>query len=403
MNILIADKFPENGLKKINSIGCNVSYKQELKGESLLEELKNNSYEILIVRSTKVTSEMIDVSQVLSLIIRAGSGYNNIDIESASRRSIYVANCPGKNSIAVAELAMGLILSIDRRIPDNVIELRNGHWNKKEYSKAKGLYGRTLGIIGTGRIGKELICRAQSFGLRVIAWSRSLTQEIADELGVDYADTAIDVAKASDIVSIHLSLTSETRDFIGDEFFNALKPGTYFINTSRAEIVNKKFLIKAIEEKGIRAGLDVFPGEPGYKEGPIDEPLAKNSNVYGTHHIGASTEQAQQAVADETARIVENYFKTGKILNCVNKMDRPPSKALLTIHHKNRIGVLASILDIIRDANINVERMENLIFSGAEGACARIELDNLMLDGDIKRIKGLTKDIYMITQVPLQI
>ena len=402
MNVLIADKFPEDGLEKIRSLGCNITYKQDLKGDTLLEELKSSNYEILIVRSTRVTSKMIDVSPVLSLIIRAGSGYNNIDIESASKNSIYVANCPGKNSIAVAELTMGLILSIDRRIPENVIELRNGHWNKKEFSKARGIFGRTLGVVGTGRIGKELIYRAHGFGLRIIAWSRSLTPEVADELEVEYAETPIDVAKESDIVSIHLALTPETKGLIGPEFFNALKPGAYFINTSRAEIVDEKALIKTIEKKNIRVGLDVFSGEPGYKEGPIEDPLIGNPNVYGTHHIGASTEQAQQAVADEAVRIVENYLKTGKVLNCVNIMERPPSKALLTIHHKNRIGVLASILDIIRDANTNVERMENLIFSGAEGACARIELDNILSNGDIERIKDLTTDIYMVTQVPLQ-
>ncbi|RKX96541.1 MAG: hydroxyacid dehydrogenase [Spirochaetes bacterium] len=402
MNILIADKFPERGIKKIESLGCCITYKQDLKDEALLKELKNNSYEFLIVRSTKVTSKMVESSPLISLIIRAGSGYNNIDVESASRHSIYVANCPGKNSIAVAELAMGLILSVDRRIPDNVIELRKGHWNKKEFSKARGIFGRTLGVIGTGRIGREVIYRAQSFGMRIVAWSRSLTPLVAEELGVEYEKSPEDVAKKSDIVTIHLALTPETKGIIGKNFFNALKDGAYFINTSRAEIVDEKALIKAIEEKGIRAGLDVFSGEPSYKEGSIQDQLALNPGVYGTHHIGASTEQAQEAVADETVRIVENYLKTGKVLNCVNIMERPPSKALLTIHHKNRIGVLASILDIIRDASINVERMENIIFSGGEGACARIELDNILPDKDINKIKNLTKDIYMITQVPLQ-
>ena len=402
MNVLIADKFPEKEIKKIESIGFRTTYKPDVKDDSLLDELKDNNYEVLIVRSTKVTSKMIDVSRALSLIIRAGSGYNNIDIEAASRNSVYVANCPGKNSIAVAELAMGLILSIDRRIPDNVFEFRKGHWNKKEFSKAKGIFGKTLGIIGTGRIGKELIYRAQSFGLRVVAWSRSLTPLVADELGVKYCKTPIDVARESDIVSIHLALTPETKGLIGNEFFDALKPEAYFVNTSRAEIIDEDALLRAIEGKNIRAGIDVFLGEPSYKEGNIKSVLTKNPNIYGTHHIGASTEQAQQAVADETVRIIENYLKTGKVLNCVNIMEKPPAKALLTIHHKNRIGVLASILNIIRNANINVERMENVIFTGAEGACARIELDNLLVDSDIKKIKDLTDDIYMVTQVSLQ-
>lgn len=402
MRVLIADNFPEKGIEKITELGCDLQYKPTLKEDSLLEELKNNSYEVLIVRSTKVTADMIESSPDLSLIIRAGSGYNNIDVKTASSKSIYVANCPGKNSIAVAELAFGLIISLDRRIPDNVIELRNGHWNKKEYSKAKGLFGLTLGVIGLGRIGKELISRAKAFGLNIVAWSRSLTPEKAEKLGINYASDIYEVARSSDIISVHLALTDDTRGLLSKKFFEAMKDGAYFVNTARAEIVDEDALLEAIDRKGIRAGLDVFTGEPAYKEGPIDDRLAKNNNIYGTHHIGASTNQAQMAVADETYKILEHYSKTGQVLNCVNIMDRPPSKALLTIHHKNRIGVLASILDIIRDANINVERMENLIFTGGDGACARIELDNLLSDSDIAKIKDLSVDIFMVKQVSLQ-
>ena len=146
MKILIADKLSEGKIKKLRELGCSVVYKPDLEEEKLLREMKKDQYNILIVRSTKVTSEMIEIAPTLSLIIRAGSGYNNIDVETASMRGIYVANCPGKNSIAVAELAFGLILSLDRRIPDNVIQLRNGKWNKKEFSKSRGLFGRTLGI-----------------------------------------------------------------------------------------------------------------------------------------------------------------------------------------------------------------------------------------------------------------
>src|SRR6185503_9390165 len=158
-------------------------------------------------------------------------------VAAASKGGIYVSNCPGKNSIAVAELAFALILALDRRIGDNVIALRRGEWNKKEFSKARGLFGRKLGLISVGKIGQEMIPRAQAFGMPVIAWSRSLTPERAAELGIEYKATPAEVAREADIVSVHLALNSETKGMLGAEFFSAMQPGSYFINTARGEVV----------------------------------------------------------------------------------------------------------------------------------------------------------------------
>lgn len=318
MKVLIADKFPEAKIEKMKGLGCSVVYNQELKGETLLKALGEEQPDVLVVRSTEVTGDMIGSTQGLKLVIRAGSGYNTIDVDTATKKNVCVANCPGKNSIAVAELAFGLILSLDRRIPDNVLQLREGKWNKKEFSKAPGVYGKTLGIVGVGRIGREMISRAKAFGLRVIAWSRSLTPEKAKELGIEYRKTPREVVSEADIVSVHLALTPETKGLMGAELFDAMKPGAYFINTSRSEVVEEKALVKAIEEKGIRAGLDVFAGEPAEKAGNFQFDIAKHRGLYGTHHIGASTDQAQDAVADETVRIIEEYKNSGKVLNCVN-------------------------------------------------------------------------------------
>ena len=186
MLVLIADKFEQSGRDGLQAIGCDVLYKPDLKDESLIEAIRQNNPDVIVVRSTRVTEPMLDAGQV-KLVVRAGAGFNTIDVPAASRRGIYVANCPGKNSIAVAELAFALILALDRRIVDNVISLRQGEWNKKEYSKARGLFGRTLGLIGVGKIGQEMISRAQAFGMPVVAWSRSLTPERARTLGKRFA------------------------------------------------------------------------------------------------------------------------------------------------------------------------------------------------------------------------
>lgn len=317
MQVLVADKFPDSAVARMKELGFSVVYSADLKGDALADEVKKTQAEALIVRSTKVTEAMMEGGH-LSLIIRAGSGYDTIDVEAASRRGLYVSNCPGKNSTAVAELAWGLILSLDRRIPDNTADLRNGVWKKKEYGKARGLKGRTLGLVGLGQIGQLMIPRAEAFGMPVVAWSRSLTEERANGLGIEKKSSPEEVAASSDVVSVHVALNPETKHLCGEKFFAALRPGAYFINTSRGGTVDPAALEKAVKEKGIRAGLDVFANEPGAGDNKFADPIAQLPGVYGTHHIGASTEQAQLAVAQEVVRIVGEFKTNGEVLNWVN-------------------------------------------------------------------------------------
>ncbi|HYX40112.1 MAG TPA: NAD(P)-dependent oxidoreductase, partial [Pyrinomonadaceae bacterium] len=217
MKVLIADKFEQSGRDGLDAAGCDYSYQPDVKDDALTEAIRNYQPDALVVRSTKVSEPMLDAG-MLKLIVRAGAGYNTIDVAAASRRGIYVSNCPGKNSIAVAELAFALILALDRRIADNVITLRQGQWNKKEFSKARGLFGRTLGLVGTGQIGQEMITRARAFGLAVVAWSRSLTPERAEELGIERADSPLDVARAVEVRlprDVVRELTRAARGFRG--------------------------------------------------------------------------------------------------------------------------------------------------------------------------------------------
>ena len=293
----------------------------------------------------------------------------------ASQRGIFVANCPGKNAAAVAELAFGLILGLDRRIPDNVNEARQGRWNKAGFSNALGVKGSTLGLIGLGNIGQEMIPRAKAFGMRVVAWSRSLTDEDAAELGVTRAASPEAVAAASDVVSIHVASTPETEGLVGRAVLEALRDGAFLINTSRAEVVDADAVRWALETKNLRYATDVPDGEPADKEGTFDLPNADHPNYYVTHHIGASTEQATEAIGNEAVRVVTTYAETGRVPNCVNLADQSPATHLLTVRHRDRVGVLAGVLDAVRQAGWNVQEMENLIFAGAEAACARLRFD----------------------------
>ena len=392
MRILIADKFEQSGRDGLQALGCEVSFQPDLKDDALVEAIAKEQPDVLVVRGTKVSEAMLAAGP-LKLIVRAGAGYNTIDVAAASRRGIYVSNCPGKNSIAVAELAFALILALDRRIADNVIALRAGEWNKKEFSKARGLFGRTLGLVGVGKIGQEMIPRARAFGMPVIAWSRSLTSEKADALGVERMETPHDVARAADVVSLHVALNPDTRMMIDADFFNAMRAGAYFINTSRGETVDQQALIDAIHTKGLRAGLDVFTIEPTSAVADFEDPIGNETHVYGTHHIGASTDQAQEAIAAETVRIVWTFKETGQVPNVVNLAQRTPATHRLVVRHLDRPGVLAQVLDAIKAEQINVQEMENIVFEGAQAAVARINLDKAPSPATLDRLRAGNQDI----------
>jgi D-3-phosphoglycerate dehydrogenase / 2-oxoglutarate reductase len=373
MTVLIADSLPQQYIEAIGSLGIPVRYMPQLKADDLEREIGDAG--ILVVRSTDVLSTCIASAANLSLIIRAGAGVNNIDMTAANARGIYVSNCPGKNSIAVAELTMGLLLGLDRRIVENVTDLRAGKWNKAEYSQSDGLFGKTMGIIGVGQIGKEVILRAQAFGLRVIAWSRSLTPEKADALNADFVPSLENLVPQCDILSIHLALTPDTKGIITRELIAKMKRGAIVLNTSRWETVDEQALYDAADDGKIRVGTDVFSGEPEGKSSAFANKLGMLPNVYGTHHIGASTEQAQNAVAAEVVTIIKEYKELGTVKNWVNRAKTTAAKWQLLVRHYDKPGVLANVLDELKSAHINVQEIENVIFEGQQTACCTLRLD----------------------------
>jgi D-3-phosphoglycerate dehydrogenase len=400
MIVLVADKFPADGLDQLRRAGAEVAYQPDAKGEGLSAAVAESGAEVLVVRSTEVPAATLRAGR-LGLVVRAGAGYNTIDVKTASELGIYVSNCPGKNSIAVAELAFGLILALDRRIVDNAVDLRKGVWNKKEYGQADGIFGRTLGIVGTGSIGRELACRARAFGMRVVAWSRSLDDPMARELGVERRGSPVEVAAEADVVSVHLALKPETRGLCGADFFAAMKPGALFVNTARAEVVDEAALLAAVRDKKVRAAVDVFAGEPAGGTGEVESPLFPEPGIIGTHHIGASTEQAQQAIADETVRIVREYMSTGRVPNCVNIAKRTPATHLLVVRHRDRVGVLAHVFGRLKDAGINSQQTENIVFDGATAAMARIQLDQAPAGEVLDAIRAGCEDVIELKLVEI--
>ena len=416
MKVVIADKFEQSGIDGLRKVGCDVLYQPDLKDAALADAVRATGADVLVVRGTKVTADVLDAGR-LSLIVRAGAGYNTIDVAGASARGIYVSNCPGKNAIAVAELVFALILALDRRVPDNVAELQAGRWNKKEFSNAQGLYGRTLGLLGVGSIGQEVIRRAAGFGMNIVIWSRrfdgenrTMSEQEAREIGIepalrtvriDLAPTPAEVASRADVLSVHVALSPETKGMVNGALLDRLKPGAILVNTARGEVVNYEALAAAVRDNRLRVGLDVYANEPASAAGEFHDELIGLPGVYGTHHIGASTEQAQEAIAAETVRIIRSFKETGKVPNVVNLAKRTPATHMLVVRHRDRPGVLAHVFNNLRRDNLNVQETENIVFDGAEAAVARINLDGAPSTALCDRIKAENTDVLDLQVVQL--
>jgi len=394
MDVLFADSVDESGLALLRASGHSVTVDPSLSVDEL--ESAMEGVDVLVVRSTKVTRAAIENADRLSLIVRAGAGVDNIDTQAAADRGVYVCNVPGRNSVAVAELAMGLLLAVDRRIVDNTVDLRNGTWNKKLYAGGDGVMGKTMGIIGLGAIGMAVAERARAFGLRVIAQRRSTWNEQVlsriDALGIEVVATQEQLLAQSDIVSLHVPNTDETKGMVNAAFLAQLKPGAILLNTARGASMVAEDLLVALNTTDLRCGLDVYPDEPSGGSGTIDSEIARHPQVVGTHHIGASTKQAQQATAAGTVEVIE-AFALGELLNCVNMETRPTGAGTLIVRHEDKVGVLAEVLQTLRTESVNVQQMQNRVFRGRSAAVAAIGVDPMPSEQAIEAILRLDEVI----------
>ncbi len=375
MYLLFADAVADRTVAELESRGHRCAVEPALTTADLPGRIAG--VDALVVRSTRVDAAVFAAADRLALVIRAGAGTNTIDVRAAARSGVMVSNVPGRNAVAVAELTMGLILALDRRIADNVADARQGRWAKATYSRAGGLLGRTLAVVGLGSIGLAVAERAAAFGMRIACLDRPdrspATRDRLAELDAVGFGSLPELLASADVVSLHVPSAAETKNLVDADFLAAMRPGAILINTSRGDVVDEAALLAALDAGRVRAGLDVFADEPGSGTAEWDSPLARHPGVVATHHIGASTEQAQNAVAAGVVEIVD-AFTAGEARNCVNLAPRGLGSATLTVRHLDRVGVLARVLELLREAALNVEHMQNRIFAGGEAAVATIDV-----------------------------
>ncbi len=365
MRILFADKIDAKRLDRLNAAGHDCIVKPELGANDLANHM--NDVEVLVVRSTKVKRKVFAAAGQLAMVLRAGAGTDTIDCDNASKFGVYVCNVPGRNAVAVAELTMGLLLAIDRQIVDASADLRAGRWDKARYVGATGLKGRRMAIVGMGAIGIEVAQRAAAFGIEVVALHRSDRSEdllaAMKRWGVNTAPNWETLLADADIVSLHLPATPQTCGLVDAEFLSMMPDGAILLNTSRGELIDETALLHALNERSMRAGLDVFCDEPSTADAQWGSPLGSHPRVTGTHHIGASTVQASEAIAEGVVEVLE-AFANGEVLNCVNRAERPSGRSIIVVRHRDQVGVLAGILMALRASGINVAQMRNEILAG---------------------------------------
>jgi D-3-phosphoglycerate dehydrogenase len=401
MRLLIADKLHPRAVEELRSLPLEVVYEPEVTKETLESKLPGAG--ILVVRSTEVTAQAIEKAKELNLIVRAGAEFATIDVRAASKRGIYVANCPGRNASAVAELVIGMMISLDRRIPDAVASLRAGRWERSEFGNAEGIFGKTLGIAGMGAIGREVAARAKAFGLHVIGWGKSFTPAKASDLGIEHAATIEQLATRSNILTIHLALTDRTRQIIGKRVFEQMPPRAMFLNLARADLVDYAALREAVQTRGLRAAVDVYPDEPRsaktfesdlFSLGSSKE-AGKGGFVYGTPHIAASTDQAQIAIAGETVRVIRSFLLQGVVPNVVNVQPASVARFQLVIRMVDKVGTFANVLAVIKRHGINVEEVTNTVFEGAVASTAKLRTVQRPSEACLSEIRAFDEVLHI--------
>lgn len=397
MRLLIADKLHPRAVEELRTLPVEVEYEPDLTKETL--EAKISDVGVLVVRSTEVTAAALEKAKHLHLIVRAGAQVGTIDVRAASKKGIYVANCPGKNASAVAELVFGLIVAIDRRIPDAVASLRAGKWQRTEYGHAEGIHGKRLGVAGFGAIGREVAARARAFGLQVMGYSRGLTPARAAEMGVGHTRSLEELASKVDILTVHLALTDRTRGIVSQKVFASLPKHAIFLNTARADLVDYAAMREAVKTRGLRCGIDVYPDEPKakdtYESDLFSPPESADSGfIYGTPHIAASTDQAQLAIATETVRVIRSFLLEGDVPNVVN-VTTSVAHFQMVIRMVDKVGTLANVLAVLKRHDINVEEVANTVFEGGGASCAKLRIVSRPTEACLREIRAFEEVLHV--------
>lgn len=399
MRLLIADAIDTQPLEELRLLGVEIVVNPTLTRDTLPAALAGVG--ILVVRRTEVTREALDGARELNLIVRAGGGSGNVDVEAASARGIYVANCPNKNAAAVAELVMGMAVALDRRVFDAHGAMRDGRWERGEFGSEQGLWGRHIGIAGLGATGREVLSRARAFGMRPHVMSRAMTAQKAQRLDVAFAPTLEHLASVSEVFTVHLPLTPSSRGVVSRNVLEALPSEAIVINTAHAALFDLDALAEIAPRKRLRVGLDVHTAEPREPSAKFDARFANLPNFLCTPHVGGATRQAQRAIADEVTRVIRCFLTEENVPNVVNVCATSPARFVIVLRQLDKVGALANTLAVLKRHGINIEEISNTVFDGAKATCTKLRVSGRPSDGCLKEIAAFEETLHVdIIQMP---
>lgn len=372
MKVLVACTLPEFALSELRTLGTELVVRPELTSEQLAAQIGDAA--ILIVDRRRVPSEAVAAGRALQMIVRAGTVVSNIALEEASSRGVFVVNCPGNDGPAIAELMLGLAVALDRRLLDNARAASEGRTPAPELLDARGLAGRTLGILGYTSTSRHLVRRARGLEMNVLAWSATVTTDESRVRDLEFCAWPRELAARSDVVTVFGPPEGTETVLVNSEFVQSMRPGALLVHVGHPGVLDELAIAAAVRAGKLRVAADVYGSESPGEPPRIRSRLVDVPGVLLTQRLGGSTEQARHAIAAEVVRIVRQFLLSGEVLNCVNLLERSPATWQLVLRLRDTVGVMAAVMDCIRADGVNAEEISSRVFRGARAAACTISL-----------------------------
>jgi D-3-phosphoglycerate dehydrogenase len=394
MKILIGCPLAEEVLPELRALTTELVYEPELTAERLEELIPDVA--VLVVCRLRVSPELIEAGKALQLVVRAGTDTSNIAIEAASAAGVFVANCPYKDAIAIAELTIGLLVALDRRLVENVESLREHIRADTLKVDALGLAGRKLGTLGFGPVEREIVKRARAFEMHVLASSPKLTPELAAEHHVEFCAWPRELARESDAVTVYAAAQDADKVLVDAEFLRNMRAGASFVYVGHPAALDQAALLAVARERGLRVACDISaPQLPGSDTGRITSRLQALPGGIGTCRLADRTQQVRDATSKEVVRIIREFLIAGEVVNCLNLSEHSPATWQLVLRLRDEPGVLAAIVEVVRADGINIEDITSRLFTGARAVWCKIALDERPSNDALSAIRLTTGVLHL--------
>ncbi|MEM9696444.1 MAG: NAD(P)-dependent oxidoreductase [Myxococcota bacterium] len=403
MQLLVADPLDVAPLEALELMGVEVSYQPDLDEIGLVGAVPN--VDVLVVTETAVPATVFEAALGLGLVIVAEAGHGAVDLDAASQRGVYVANCPKTRNHAVAELVIGMMVALDRELAAAHASLARGRWEHDRFARGKGLAGRTLGLAGLDGPASQVAVVAKALGMDVSVWSEKMSLVKAAALGVRPSPSLGQLFAESDVVSLHLPRKESTRTIVDATALARLREGAIFINTAHADLVDQSALFAAAKRRNLRLGLDALAGAPRVER--LERFEADEFRLAGdavhlclTPRIAPSTVQARDAVAEEVSHIVRAFLTAEAVPNVVNVVRTTVARYVLVLRSLDRVGVLANVLAVVKRHGLNIAEIRNQNFEGGEAACTKLKVSGRPSDSCLQEIQAF-EEVLHVDLVPL--